>query len=87
MIKFPTPKMAGHYWAKLIHPSDMPEGEDWASIDWEVVQVYNNNGEGDETWGVSVPGIGPTQWLLNFVWGPKVKLPREIWLNQGKERI
>jgi hypothetical protein len=81
-MKYPIPKHAGHYWAKLIHPSEMPEGEDWASLNWEVVQVFDNNGEGDEEWGVHVPGIGPMQWLPDFVWGPKVEFPKEL----GEER-
>lgn len=72
MPKHPTPNRPGHYWAQLIHPSRMPEGEDWASTDWEVVQVNDNNGEGDERLSVSVPGIEPSQWVPDFVWGPEV---------------
>lgn len=71
-MPYPTPKQPGHYWAKLIHPSRMPEGEDWASRCWEVVQVFDNNGEGEERLGVHVPGIEPCQWVPDFVWGPEV---------------
>ncbi|KEP71748.1 hypothetical protein DL1_00040 [Thioclava dalianensis] len=73
MPKHPTPNRPGHYWAKLVHPTRMPEGEDWASTDWEVVQVNDNNGEGDERLSVSVPGIEPGQWIPDFVWGPEVR--------------
>lgn len=71
-IRYPEPDSEGHYWAKLISPSNMPEGEDWASTDWEVVQVNDNNGEGDEKWSVAVPGISQSQWLKDFAWGPKI---------------
>lgn len=76
MAKHPTPTEPGHYWAKLIHPSRMPEGEDWASADWEPVEVFDNNGEGDETLGVFVPGVGPVQWVQDFVWGPRIETYR-----------
>ena len=75
MARYPTPNHEGHWWAKLIHPSRMPDGEDWKSVDWEVVQVFSNGLEPedeDERWGVHVPGITPTQWLPDFVWGPEV---------------
>lgn len=66
------PSEEGHYWGKLVHPRKMPEGEDWASPDWEVVQVSDNGGEGDDKWRVYVPGIQPGQLLDGFVWGPRV---------------
>lgn len=72
VAKHPTPTRPGFYWAKLIHPTRMPDGEDWASVDWEPVEVFDNNGEDDERLGVSVPGIGPMQWVLDFVWGPEI---------------
>lgn len=78
MSKYPTPDYEGFFWGKLVHPSEMPEGENWASSAWEVVQVVDNNGEGDEVFGVFVGGIGPIQWLQDFVWGPEVKKPREL---------
>ena len=56
----------------------MPDGEDWQSLDWEVVQVNDNNGDGDEKFSVSVPGISPPQWIPDFVWGPEVVRPKEI---------
>lgn len=90
MKPFPAPTAPGHYWAKLVHPvaylvdqlllarapAGMPEGEDWQSVDFEVVQVWDNNGEGNQKWGVSVPGIDVTQWVEDFVWGPKVEVPQ-----------
>ncbi len=76
MKPFPAPTAPGHYWAnwnaRLVHP----KGEEWASLDFEVVQVWDNNGEGNEKWGVSVPGIEPTQWIEDFVWGPRVQVPQ-----------
>jgi hypothetical protein len=76
----------------------MPEKEDWTSRDWEVVLVFDNNGEGDEKFGVDVPGIPPTQWPKSFIWGPQVFKPRELtdpkkleWERQripkGEERL
>jgi hypothetical protein len=50
----------------------------WASPDWEIVEVWDNNApdDPDEYVGVSVPGIPVTQWPNDFYWGPKVKEPR-----------
>ena len=54
----------------------MPEGEEWKSTDWEVVQVDINDYQGkpgDQCYlGVLVPGIGPTQWAEDFIWGPRI---------------
>ena len=75
---YPTPDHEGFFWAKLVHPSQMPIKEDWASSDWEVVEVIDNNGEDDERFGVLVPGISPMQWLPNFIWGPEVARPPEL---------
>lgn len=74
MSKYPMPTAEGHYWAKLKTPTGYPdeEADDLRSVHWEVVQVHDNNGEGDEKWGVAVPGLAITQWPLDFVWGPKV---------------
>ena len=69
---YPTPNEECHCWAKLITPEDMPAGEDWASVRWEVVQVFDNNGTGEDAYRVSVPGIGPSQPLSAFEWGPRV---------------
>lgn len=77
-MAYPTPTRKGFFWAKLIHPSQMPLNEDWASQDWEVVEVFDNNGEDNEALGVSVPGISPVQWVQDFVWGPEVKRPPEL---------
>lgn len=70
-----TPTKPGWYWAKLVRPTNMPEGEDWASSDWEIVEVYENclDETDDEYLAVFVGGIGPSQWLKDFEWGPEVK--------------
>lgn len=74
MSKFPTPAGEGHWWAKLkLH--DDPELN---SVDWEVVQVFDNNGEDAEAFMVSVPGIERSQRIDMFVWGPPVPMPREL---------
>lgn len=85
MNTHPAPTAEGHYWAKLITPTEMPPDEDWASTDWEVVTVYDSNGTGDEKWAVAVPGIAPSQWIKNFEWGPRIDMsskpgatPRQI---------
>lgn len=74
---YPEPIRPGHYWAKLVNPTRMPPGEDWASADWEVVQVFENDPSGlpgePEYLGVSVPGVGPCQWVSDFEWGPRVE--------------
>lgn len=70
-----APAEPGHYWAKLLTPRNEPEGEDWASQHPEVVQVFDNNGEGDERLMVSVPGIDRGQPLDAFVWLSKRLTP------------
>lgn len=66
-----VPHQEGHYWAKLTNPSiPEAEGQDWQSTDWEVVQVFYNNGKGAEKWRVFVPGIAPSLPFEDFVWGP-----------------
>lgn len=85
-MQYPAPTEPGYYWAKLKTPSggtlyhqDVPKGiklnpEDggWISTDWEIVEVWDNNGEGDEEFAVNVFGIPITQWIPDFFWGPKV---------------
>lgn len=78
MKPYPEPNKEGHFWAKLVHPSNMPDNEDWASFDWEVVQVNDNNGVGKEEYSVAVPGVPTTQWRENFIWGPEVIRPDEL---------
>lgn len=48
----------------------------WASLDWEVVEVWENGGDpdDDEYLAVNVPGIPVTQWRLDFYWGPKLDI-------------
>jgi len=76
-MTYPTPAREGHWWAKL-RLADQPEGEDWNSPDWEVVQVYDNNGEGDEAMMAFVPGVDRPQLLDAFVWGPAVAKPEGL---------
>lgn len=80
MPRFATPTNPGFYWAKLVHPSRMPEGEDWASADWEVVEVFMNclDESSPIHLGVHVGGMIPVQWIEDFVWGPKVDKPKEL---------
>jgi hypothetical protein len=76
MKRYPTPEKPGHYWAKLVHPSGMPEGEDWQSMYWEVAQVHVNDNLGKvgdpEYLSVYVPGIAVAQWVEDFIWGPRI---------------
>jgi hypothetical protein len=67
-----TPNETGWFWAKLTDPVDMPEGENWTSVEWEIVHVFDNNGEGDDAYRVSVTGVSPSQPRDSFVWGPRV---------------
>lgn len=68
----PTPTKEGHYWAKLLTPQEMPVTEDWVSVDYEVVQVFDNNRDGENRFGAFVPGIEPSQPLNAFKWGPRI---------------
>ena len=72
-----TPTREGFYWAKWrIAAEGTVEGDELTpSNDWEVVQVNDNNGEGDEAFSVSVPGVEKPQWLPDFVWGPGPLVP------------
>lgn len=84
----PVPTEPGYYWAKLKTPSGgmlygisgAPNGvqcdaePETASTDWEIVQVNDNGGDDeDEKFSVYVFGVYPTQWPLDFFWGPKVE--------------
>lgn len=85
-MRYPVPTIPGYYWAKLRTPSagrlygipGFPEGivvpasPDDRSVDWEIVEVWDNGGEGEEQFGVSVPGVYATQWIDDFYWGPRV---------------
>lgn len=68
----PTPDAPGYFWAKLVHPRNEPDDEDWTSIHFEVVQVDENYGEGEDHLRVYVPGIGPGQLIDAFIWGARV---------------
>lgn len=67
-----VPTKEGFYWAKLVTPHGQPTGEDWASLDWEPVQVFDNNGEGDDAMLVFVLGIAHSQPLSAFEWGNEI---------------
>lgn len=73
------PTKPGYYWAKLVTPSyGFHTEEDWQSPDWELVQVNDNNGEGDEALSVSVFGIPVVQWPRDFLWGPMVESEKPL---------
>lgn len=74
MAKYPTPNREGHFWAKLT----LHENDDLRSTDWEVVQVFDNNGEGEYAFMASVPGIEGGQPMDAFVWGSAVEKPQEL---------
>lgn len=71
----PTPTREGFYWAKLLRPVGMPEREDWVSLEWEPVEVFDNNGEGDDSLRVFVGGIAKSQPLRAFEWGDEIIPP------------
>lgn len=73
-MRHPIPRAEGHYWAKL----KLADNPDDNSTDWEVVQVFDNNGPRDERFMASVPGIERGQHLDAFVWGPEVKKPEGL---------
>lgn len=74
MSRYPTPDREGHWWAKLrLH--DDPELN---SVNWEVVQVFDNNGEGELAFMAAVPGVQSANRLDAFVWGPHVPMPEEL---------
>lgn len=64
-----------HIGRARIEPEIEADGDQcWASLDWEIVEVHDNNGEpgSGEEFSVSVFGIPVTQWPLDFYWGPRV---------------
>jgi len=76
-MKYPTPEREGHWWAKL----KMHDNPDLNSVDWEVVQVWDNNGNernGAPPYLASVPGVEGSHPLDAFVWGPPVHKPHEL---------
>lgn len=74
MSKYPIPAREGHWWAKLA----LHENDDLRSTDWEVVQVFDNNGEGEFAFMASVPGIEGGQPMDAFIWGPPVHKPEGL---------
>lgn len=76
MKRYPTPEKPGHYWAKLVHPSGTTDDETAASVNFEVVQVGINDPLGKvgepEYLSVLVPGLAPSQWVEDFIWGPRI---------------
>ena len=94
-MPYPTPDHEGWFWAKLVHPRRMPEGEDWKSVDWEVVQVDRNSlgglceadrEAGEEEFSALVVGVTPSQSLQDFVWGPEVPPLRNVGSQTRKAR-
>jgi len=76
-MKYPTPEREGHWWAKLC----LHDEPDLNSVDWEVVQVWDNNGNernGAPPFLVHVPGVQESQPLDHFIWGPPVHKPHEL---------
>ena len=67
-MTYPTPNREGHYWAKLVRPTD----PDLCSTNWEVVQVFDNNGGEFRAFS---PGVEGSQSLDAFQWGPRVVKP------------
>jgi hypothetical protein len=74
MSRHPTPAREGHWWAKL----RLHDNADLNSVNWEVVQVFDNNGEGEFAFMASVPGIEGAQPIDAFVWGPHVPMPEDL---------
>lgn len=82
-MRYLTPAREGHWWAKL----KLHENPDLRSVDWEVVQVFENAlgdlceadiERGEQKWMVSVPGIEGGQPIDAFAWGPPVHKPEEL---------
>lgn len=76
-MAYATPAREGHWWAKL----KLHDNPDLVSVDWEVVQVFDNNGSeanGAPPFMASVPGIEGGQPIDAFVWGPAVQKPKEL---------
>lgn len=74
-----TPTHEGFYWAKwrIASPGTDDDGGGCGGADaeWEVVEVFDNNGEGDSSLRVSVAGVSRSQHITNFFWGPSVGAP------------
>lgn len=67
------PRETGYYWAKLVTPYKEPEAEDWASRDWEIVEVDENYGDGEDEFRVYMLGVPIGQLIGGFIWGPAVE--------------
>ena len=68
------PHSEGHYWAKQTASCDLSY-EESITGSWEVVQTYDNGGEGFNL-RVFVPGCAHSEPVDNFVWGPRVIAPK-----------
>lgn len=72
-----TPTKEGFYWAKLVRPTGMPSNEtveDWQMLDFEPVEVFDNNGapgSGEELMAF-VLGRNESQRLDAFEWGEAI---------------
>lgn len=71
-----APDRPGYYWARLVRPQGTPAGEDWRSVDWEIVHVVVNIFGVDAAhfgrFGVFVPGVGSMQHVQALAWGPRI---------------
>lgn len=73
-MKHPTPSKPGHFWAKWQIASEATRDGDelTPSPEFEVVQVVDNHGDGDESLMVYVPGVEAGQAIDAFCWGAEV---------------
>lgn len=70
--RYLTPKKNGHFWAKQKLTDSLTETP---SGEWEVVQTFES---GDYDIRVFVAGMGQSEPVENFFWGPEVPLPAEL---------
>lgn len=73
-----TPTIEGFYWGKWrsAAPGTADNGEPCRGDDaeWEVVEVFENGGDGDEYFMANVPGVEKAQGLHRFEWSDTGRL-------------
>ena len=75
-----TPTKEGFYWAMLVNPTGFADNEtadDWKSVYFETVEVFDNNGapgSGEELM-VFCLGRDKAQRLDAFEWGEQIPFP------------
>lgn len=76
----PLPKDPGYYWAMWLDADPgTREGEELTPRDkWEPVEVFDNNGEGNNRLRVEVGGVERSQSIENFIWGDRIKPPLNL---------